>query len=81
MELIRLQRRLSEQWLELLRRAKFPFAEIQRLAESGGREPGRLFNIALSYQDSKILESRDASVLLSGAGITADTRLSSSAYT
>ncbi|NMA26056.1 MAG: non-ribosomal peptide synthetase, partial [Clostridiales bacterium] len=58
--------RLSEQWLELLRRAKFPFTEIQRLAEGGGREPGRLFNIALSYQDSKILESRDASVLFSG---------------
>ena len=53
---------LMEAWYEMLRHQRFPFSHIEKLA---GRE-GRLFNIALSYQDSKIFESRDASVLLSG---------------
>lgn len=53
---------LMEKWFELLRHQRYPFAEICNLA---GNE-GRLFNIALSYQDSKMFESRDASVMLSG---------------
>lgn len=53
---------LMEKWYEMLRHQRYPFSEITRLA---GRE-GRLFHIALSYQDSKIFESRDASVMLSG---------------
>ena len=57
---------LFEAWFELLRHQRFPFSHIERLAaEETGRQ-GRLFHIALSYQDSKIVESRDASVALSG---------------
>ena len=53
---------LAENWFEMLRHQRYPFSKISELA---GRD-GRLFNIALSYQDSKIYESRDASVCLSG---------------
>ena len=53
---------LMENWYEMLRHQRYPFSMITDLA---GRE-GRLFHIALSYQDSKIFESRDASVMLSG---------------
>ena len=53
---------LAERWFELLRHQRYPYSKISALSE---RE-GRLFNIALSYQDSKIYESRDASVMLSG---------------
>lgn len=53
---------LMENWYEMLRHQRYPFSKICELA---GRD-GRLFNIALSYQDSKLYESRDASVLLSG---------------
>ncbi len=53
---------LAERWFEMLRHQRYPFSKICELA---GRE-GRLFNIALSYQDSKIFESRDASVSFSG---------------
>ena len=53
---------LAERWLELLRHQRYPFSRISTLS---GKD-SRLFNIALSYQDSKIYESRDASVLLSG---------------
>jgi len=53
---------LAERWFEMLRHQRYPFSKICELA---GRE-GRLFNIALSYQDSKIYESRDASVSFSG---------------
>ncbi|NLF34686.1 MAG: amino acid adenylation domain-containing protein, partial [Clostridiales bacterium] len=57
--------RLTEDWYDLLRHQRFPFSDMLRLTE-GRRGGGRLFHIALSYQDSKLLESRDASVLFSG---------------
>lgn len=53
---------LMEAWYEMLRHQRFPFSRITELA---GRD-SRLFHIALSYQDSKIFESRDTSVMLSG---------------
>ena len=52
---------LTERWFDLLRHQRYPFSAITELANGG-----RLFNIALSYQDSKIYESRDASVAFSG---------------
>lgn len=53
---------LMDSWYEMLRHQRYPFSKISELA---GRE-GRLFHIALSYQDSKIYESQDASVAFSG---------------
>ena len=53
---------LMESWYELLRHQRYPFSKIAELANT----EGRLFNIALSYQDSKIYESRDTSVAFSG---------------
>ena len=52
---------LMEAWYEMLRHQRYPFSKITELS---GRE-GRLFNIALSYQDSKIFENRDTSVMFS----------------
>ena len=52
---------LMEKWYDLLRHQRYPFSAISELAGN----KGRLFNIALSYQDSKIFESRDASVMFS----------------
>lgn len=60
-------RQLTEAWYELLRRQRFPFAHIEELAREKRGQEGRLFHIALSYQDSKIFESRDSSVFLSGS--------------
>lgn len=53
---------LMEKWYDMLRHQRYPFSKICQLSKNDGR----LFNIALSYQDSKIYESRDASVHLSG---------------
>ena len=53
---------LMEAWYEMLRHQRYPFSKITELS---GRD-GRLFNIALSYQDSKIFENRDTSVMFSG---------------
>ena len=53
---------LMESWYEMLRHQRYPFSKITELAQT----EGRLFNIALSYQDSKIYESRDTSVTFSG---------------
>ena len=53
---------LMENWYEMLRHQRYPFSKITEL--TGGDD--RLFHIALSYQDSRIYESRDASVHLSG---------------
>lgn len=53
---------LMEAWYEMLRHQRFPFAQIAKMA---GAED-HLFNIALSYQDSKIFSTKDASVELTG---------------
>ena len=53
---------LMEKWYALLRHQRYPFSKISDL--SG--QDSRLFHIALSYQDSKILQSSDTSVEFSG---------------
>lgn len=57
---------LANAWFDLLRHQRFPFPHIVELAEAMRQADGRLFHIALSYQDSKLMESPDASVLFSG---------------
>lgn len=54
--------RLTENWLEMLRHQRFPFAEMEELAGGGGP----LFRIMLSYQNSQILVNPDATVQISG---------------
>ena len=53
---------VTEKWYELLRHQRYPFSKITELYGSDNR----LFNIALSYQDSKILQSHDTSAEFSG---------------
>ena len=53
---------LMEAWYEMLRHQRYPFSQITKLANT----EGRLFHIALSYQDSKIFENHDTSVTFSG---------------
>lgn len=53
---------LTEKWYEMLRHQRYPFSKIMELHH----RDGRLFNIALSYQDSKIYQSHNTSVEFSG---------------
>ncbi len=57
---------LAERWYDLLRYQKFPFTEITSLAKTNAPNTAQLFNIVLSYQDSKVLKNNDASVIFSG---------------
>ena len=57
---------LTDAWFELLRHQRFPFAHIEKMYLEQRNQEGRLFHIALSYQNSQMAESRDTSVLLSG---------------
>ncbi len=55
--------KLAESWYELLRHQRFPFKDITAMANA---PDGRLFQVALSYQDSSVYESHDTSVIFSG---------------
>ena len=57
---------LNEEWFNMLRHQRFPFAHIQKLAEGTQGASERLFHIAFSYQNSQLLENRDAAVMFSG---------------
>jgi amino acid adenylation domain-containing protein/thioester reductase-like protein len=59
-------RELTGAWFDLLKHQRFPFSHIEKLYQSQDHGEGRLFHIALSYQNSQAVESRDASVLISG---------------
>lgn len=54
---------LSENWLELLRHQRFPFERIEALPRESG---GRLFHVALSYQDNLQYKDENATVHFSG---------------
>lgn len=57
---------ITEQWYDLLRHQRFPFAEISALSNRINPAGGRLFDIALSYQEGRIFHSSDATVMFSG---------------
>lgn len=59
-------RELTGAWFDLLKHQRFPYSHIEKIYQSRNKGEGRLFNIALSYQNSQAVESRDASVLISG---------------
>lgn len=54
--------RLSETWFDLLRHQRYPFQRIEALP---GHD-GRLFKIALSYQDNLSYKNEDTTVRFSG---------------
>lgn len=60
---VEFNQQLSQRWFDLLRHQRFPFSQIAAKRSSG---EGRLFHIALSYQDTKIMESEDTSICFSG---------------
>lgn len=55
--------RLSEIWFDLLRHQRYPY---QRIASLPGQESGRLFQVALSYQDNLSYKNEDTTVHFSG---------------
>ncbi|MBQ1930938.1 MAG: amino acid adenylation domain-containing protein, partial [Lachnospiraceae bacterium] len=57
---------MMERWLEMLRHQRFPYTDISRLAMEEQAETGPLFHIALSYQDSKMLDNHDTPVSFEG---------------
>lgn len=57
---------LNEGWFDMLRHQRFPFPHIQNLAKGRHEAADRLFHIAFSYQNSELLESKDATVTFSG---------------
>ncbi len=57
---------LNENWYDLLRHQRLPFSEITDLFRQERQSSDKLFDIVFSYQDSKILENRDAHVSFSG---------------
>ncbi|MDO4552506.1 MAG: amino acid adenylation domain-containing protein [Bacillota bacterium] len=59
-------RQLAENWLELLRHQRTSFERIETLARQRRPQGDPLFRLALSYQNSRIFESDDASVHFSG---------------
>lgn len=58
--------RLTEQWFTLLKHQRYPFFEMMELAKRYHPEQSKLFHIVLSYQNSKMTASDNASVSFSG---------------
>ena len=56
----------TEHWYDLLRHQRLPFEQIQRLAGERGMGTDRLFQIALSYQDSRIFTQKSDEAAFSG---------------
>lgn len=59
-------RHVSENWLELLKHQRFSFPEITRIFKRHNPGNEKLFNLVLSYQNSKIAQSSDESIIFTG---------------
>ncbi len=57
---------LTEQWYDLLRHQRLPFSDIAALYREKKPEETALFHIVLSYQDSRLFQSKDTSILFTG---------------
>lgn len=57
---------LNTEWFDMLRHQRFPFEQIQKMAERTQNKSERLFHIAFSYQNGQLMESKDATVSFSG---------------
>ena len=58
--------RVSEHWLELLRHSRFPYKDIQQMADESNGESGNLFHIALSYLDCRVFDTRNEALTFEG---------------
>ncbi len=58
-----------ERWYDLLRHQHFPFPDITAMAKEVHPDTARLFDVVLSFQDSRIFQSAEASMLFSGKWI------------
>ena len=59
--------KLGEQWLELLRHQRFPFARILETArEVQPQAGGKLFHLVLSFHNSHAYRNKNTSVYFSG---------------
>lgn len=57
---------LTEQWYSLLKHQRFPFSQMAEIVKKHTPDQPKLFHIVLSYQNSKMNASDNASVSFSG---------------
>ncbi len=58
--------KLKADWYELLRHQQLPYAEIRAIALENGYTSGKLFDIALSFQNGRMLDNGDSSISFEG---------------
>ena len=64
---------LNDEWFDLLRHQKYPFGDIMSLAKKKHPDLDHLFHLVLSYQNSRLFQTKDASAFSLDGGITAAT--------
>lgn len=57
---------LNDEWFDLLRHQKYPFGEIMSLAKQKHPDLDHLFHLVLSYQNSRLFQTKDASAFFTG---------------
>ncbi len=57
---------LNTEWMDLLRHQKYPFSDIVALAKEKHPDTDQLFHVVLSYQNSRLFQSKEASALFTG---------------
>ena len=57
---------LNDEWFDLLRHQKYPFGDIMSLAKKKHPDLDHLFHLVLSYQNSRLFQTKDASAFFTG---------------
>lgn len=57
---------IAEQWFDLLRHQRMPMHELQKIMQELGNQQERMFDIALSYEDTRMLSNHHARIRFGG---------------
>lgn len=63
---MQLNESVAEQWFDLLRHQRMPMHELQKIMQELGNQQEKMFDIALSYEDTRMLSNHHARIRFGG---------------
>lgn len=63
---MQLNESIAEQWFDLLRHQRMPMHELQKMMQELGNQQERMFDIALSYEDTRMIANHHARIRFGG---------------
>lgn len=67
LSLMEMNMQVTEQWFDLLKHQRLPMHELQHISQQLGNHQPRMFDIALSYEDTRMMANHDTQIRFGGS--------------